>query len=310
VAAAGGLAYVSGAIAVVLVAIALLWVPAGSPGSGERTRRYVDGTLLFALGLVLVAFQLYMVTGRQGSLIEHNHAVKSVYPDDWHFWTYYLAQFGRAFGYTGYNGWIDGAFTLLALLPGAAIVGERALGRLARRPERAAEPAELIVTAAWLTALTYAGMIAFGRSGFSLDFKGWTQTAWLAKFRFHYWWVAAWVPALVLGLWLCVQRWWRGRSGLATLLTLVLGAVLLVPKSQAAWDYATATAAYGVEEALGDSCVLRALSTRTLDAPECRSHVVVPELQSQFLPRVEHDPWLLRHLRERVRRGGDLAPGP
>lgn len=98
---ASGLAYISGGMMVIAMALSALFVGiAGREGEGFRALRNTGIVLLIA-GIALMAFQLGMVGHYQGSLVEHNHAAASVYPNDRRFWLSAIAQFGMAMGYSG-----------------------------------------------------------------------------------------------------------------------------------------------------------------------------------------------------------------
>ena len=218
-----GLAYISGGLLVAsLGAACLLSDVRNSPG-GKRA-----AGIFLILGSALLLLQLILVWRVQGSLLDHNHAVPSIYPTDRRFWLFFFALYGRALGYAGQSAWINFALTILALLPSLLLGVERLL-TWNRRAARLTSPVlEVAVLYAGIGGATYAASVAFGRAGFvPADFSAFDLT-FVSKGRFHYWPIAAMVPYAWLG-WTVVAQRLRDTRALA--LQALTAALLIAPKS-------------------------------------------------------------------------------
>ena len=114
---ASGLSYISGGPLLMSLGIACIlhakriFNPRVDPAARA-------GWILFGLGVASLILQLVLVTQRQGSLLEHNHAVASVFPNDRRYWLFFLALYGRALGYDGTSVFIDAGLAALILAPG------------------------------------------------------------------------------------------------------------------------------------------------------------------------------------------------
>lgn len=219
-----GLAYISGGLLLASLGMAcLLAVGICSSPAGKRA-----AVILLALGSALLVIQLLLVWRVQGSLLDHNHAVPSVYPNDQRFWLFFFALYGRALGYAGTSSLINFALTCLTLLPSVLLGVERLL-RFKRRPASQPQPMlELVVLYAGIGGAAYAAAVAFGRAGFVPVTFGAFELTFVSKGRFHYWPIAAMLPYAWLG-WVGFAQ--RLRDTGAVALQVMTAILLLVPKS-------------------------------------------------------------------------------
>lgn len=249
-AAASGLAYISGGLLVLSLGIAC-W--ARTWGVLRAPLRRSPALLLIPAGIALLALQFVLVSHQQGSLLQHNHAVSSVYPTDQRFWFFFFALFGRALGYDGNCVPVDMMLTLLFVLP-APFLAWRML-----RPV-AASGVEESNTSSWWTLLYvyavaggvgYAAVVAFGRAGFVPADSSAQAIAALGKARFHYWPLAAMLPYCWLG-WAELAR--RAQTG-STALRAAIAVALVVPKSTMAMAHDYYISSYRDVAQTGAACI-------------------------------------------------------
>ena len=222
---ASGLAYISGGMMVIAMGLSALFVGlAGRNSEGFLALRN-SGIALLVAGITLMAFQLAMVGHYQGSLVEHNHAAASVYPNDRRFWWSAIAQFGMALGYSGQSPWINAGLALIAIVPGAII----AVGVIVRwHNGQSIERPGLVLAIIYATvaATIYAAVVAFGRAGFIDAGAPAADVIAVAKARLLFWPISALLPFLFLG-WVEATRNWGHRR----LIPALMAIVFLVPKS-------------------------------------------------------------------------------
>jgi hypothetical protein len=230
---ASGLAYISGGLMTLCLALGFLLAQADVLRRDWHDRRLRQILLIGVLGAALLGLQIFLVTYKQGSLLDHTHATRSILPDDRRFWLFACAQFGRALGYFGTSAPVDAALTLVALVPAAAIGVERLVYGLVRG-EPAQRPAMTALTLyAGIAAVAYTAAVALGRAGFGAPDASAATMIEIAKGRFHYWPVAALLPFLWLG-WVDLALRWHGRLPRAALAAAALA--MLLPKSPRSWD--------------------------------------------------------------------------
>lgn len=261
--AAAGLAYISGGLMIACVGAGLLLAQA------DRWQRLRDSQvrtawLITLLGAAFLLLQVWLVSTHQGSLVKHNHAVGSVYPNDPRFLYFVTALFGRAAGYTGTNIVVDSTLMLLALFPALLLAAERLWNGLIRR-----QPAENpLLTAlplcAAAAALTYAAAVAFGRAGFHDPIYPQPSITGAAKLRFHFCTIAALLPMMWLG-WVELVR--RGR--LATSVAAVVALFLILPKTVSSWRVADDLQAVREQLNEGAYCASAALHSPSNPAVIC-----------------------------------------
>jgi len=227
---ASGISYISGGLLLISLGIACMM---------NRNRFFAmrsdplarAGWTLLVLGAASLILQLTLVTHQQGSLLEHNHAVASVYPNDRRFWFFFFALYGRALGYTGQSALVDISLAALVLLPGI-VFGIKQL--IAAKGDRA--PREMWTMLAIYAAIgtaSYAAIVAFGRAGFVPPTASTADIVTFGKARFHYWPVAAMLPYAWLGWAELVQR-----PGLSTSpLRAITAFLFLAPKSLLAFNH-------------------------------------------------------------------------
>lgn len=234
---AAGLAYISGGLMLAAVGMGLLLAHADS--EGRRLPAFRASLLLLIFGVALLALQLWLVNKTQGSLLEHNHAVASVLPNDVRFWIFIVALFGRAAGYAGLNIAVDILLLIVAVLP-AVFIGIERLWNGVIRGQACERPFLTgLILAATAAALVYAAAIGFGRSGFVAADQPAFIVALVAKSRFHFWTIAALLPLLWLG-WVELALRWRYRLDrrIATTGLALAALILVMPKSLAPFKLA------------------------------------------------------------------------
>lgn len=228
---AAGLAYISGPILFISLAIAslvakiLLWFHARSevPTEGNQDIDYWSPPLLTLglTGVTTMLLQLGIVISRQGSLLEHSHASATILPTEARFWWFLAALYGRATGLPGTPVWLD-LLMLILFLVSFIFLAFIAYWRPFSTHEK---QTLLIALACGLGGLFYACMVSAGRSGLaSMDATSWAQVAYYAKSRFHYWWFAALLPiffALTLDF-VKINAAWRRRLIIPLILLLVV----------------------------------------------------------------------------------------
>jgi len=187
------------------------------------------GWILLGFGVASLILQLILVTQRQGSLLEHNHAVTSVFPNDRRYWLFFLALYGRALGYDGTSAFIDAGLAALILAPGLFLGMRRLVAGSADSGSRGISP--MLATYAAIGSATYAAIVAFGRAGFIPADASTAAAVAFGKSRFHYWPIAAMLPYVWLG-WVEIAQHLRYRSAILH----IAAAGLLLPKSLAVFD--------------------------------------------------------------------------
>lgn len=227
-----GLAYISGGLLIASLGIAcLLVLEIRNSAAGKRA-----AGILLVLGFVLLAIQVLLVWRVQGSLLEHNHAVPSVYPNDRRFWLFVFALYGRAVGYAGQSTLINFSMMVLTVFPSLLLGMERLLRANRSATTQILPMLEVAVIYAGIGGAVYAAVVAFGRAGFvQVDFNA-ADLAFVSKGRFHYWPIAATLPYAWLG-WTALAERLRNRA--ATGLQLSAAVLLMVPKSLTPLAHAT-----------------------------------------------------------------------
>ena len=253
---ASGLAYISGGLLLISLGLASVLVYIRSEHTRLASAIGRTGWILLSLGVALLLVQIVLVTHRQGSLFEHNHAVAEVYPNDRRFWIFFFALFGRALGYTGLSSLIDAALAFLILSP-ALLLGVE--WTLMRRGNDAAESRPwwvLLALYAGIGSATYAAAVAYGRSGFASSDASVAQIVAMGKGRFHYWPIAAMLPYVWLGWADIAQRVHKGGKALY----LVIATLLLMPKSLLAYAQTSTLLAVDNFARYGAHCVVANLA--------------------------------------------------
>lgn len=253
---ASGLSYISGGVLLMSLGLACAAVANRlTPARADPPSR--AAWILFIIGAAALALQLVMVTRVQGSLLEHNHAVASTYPNDPRFWLFFFALYGRALGYTGPYTLIDVALAALTLFPAAFYVVGRLAGARGTAIPDSRRAWVMLAIYAGIGSATYAGIVAFGRSGFVPETASAAEIVLFGKSRFHYWPIAAMMPYAWLG-WAALTERMKSRSAA---LYRTIACLLLLPKSATAFDHnpallytrsMTKTGAHCVVEHLAD----------------------------------------------------------
>lgn len=261
---ASGLAYISGGMMILSLGMAYLL----ATGLRRATKSEIRvGILLLSMGVVLLVLQFSLVSIRQGSLLEHTHHAASVYPNDRRFWLFFFALYGRALGYGGTWTPVDMLLTGLVLFPPIVLCLQQLRFAFKGGVSDTRPTWIFLALYAGIASATYAGSVAFGRSGFAdANLTANTITA-MAKARFHFWPVAAMLPYAWLG-WSALLQRARVRTG-ATAAAVFIGAIMLAPKSLPLLDQVSALRSAKGEENAGARCA----ATHLANADAVRSVV-------------------------------------
>jgi hypothetical protein len=202
-----GLAYVSGAL--LFVTVALAWM-AARPATLNPSQ-YRGHPVAWYVGipaLLTLAVQLWLVTTTQGSLVERSHAGEMSWPTQERFWAFMAGLFGRTAGIP--DGWLafDALVLLSMILLGGCIL-VHTVGWHFRRDD-APDPAAAVSLVLFAGAFAYAALVAAGRAALGTESADAVTIANIAKWRFHYWWLAAMLP---LGAAIALDVLSRGRRG-------------------------------------------------------------------------------------------------
>lgn len=213
-----GLAYISGAV--LLLAFAIGYLIGERPGlDRERWRAQSAPLIIGAVALATLLIQLTLVSQHQGSLLEHNHATATVYPDDPRFWAFQIGLVARALGATGRFIWLDVALYVLVIAAAATL--------LWRSRQALAEQERFSVSVClgfFSAAFIYTCVVASGRAGFAPAEAPWLHAVAVSKARFHFWWITA---LLAIPLATVAQHVMAGRSWLRAFVRGGVGALMI-----------------------------------------------------------------------------------
>ncbi len=273
-----GLSYISGGMLIMSLGAAVLLMPDWRrPVAGTRQ----TGLILLGLGAALLILQLVIVSRLQGSLLEHNHAVASVYPNDRRFWLFFFSLYGRALGYTGTYAAIDILLTLLTLFP-AVLFGLERLRVLRGKNNLPLNPTwQMLALYAGIGSITYAAMVAFGRAGFISANGSVVDIVTVGKLRFHFWPIAVMLPYAWLGWMEIAQRLQRGTHALAAL----VATLLLMPKSLVAFGHTSYLIAADDLTRTGAHCVVAHLTEIQANHPVVCTALTASQLDMGVMVR-------------------------
>ncbi len=252
-AAASGLAYISGGVMVMALGASTLFIGFFSAPPTHRKVLLGTGSLLLVAGAILLGIQFAMVDHYQGSLLQHNHAVDSVYPNDRRFWLSFFAQFGLAFGYSGTSVLLDAALAVLAITPAVILAIRLLTGYGDKRSDRPG--LLLVILYSGVAATLYAGIVAFGRAGFIDPLAAPEMIAAVAKGRLLFWPITALIPFFFLSWMELTRRWNRTH-----VFTVLVGGMFLWPKAPMAFDLITSFDFMASKSINGAYCVANAMA--------------------------------------------------
>lgn len=299
---ASGLAYISGGLFIIALAVALILAHADESRYRPWPPALHVGMWLLALGILLIALQIGLVGKSQGTLLDHTHASASVYPADHRFWLFVNGLFGRALGYTGHRPLLDAALAVLALAPAVMLGIQRAWKGFAHREPCERRMPVMLTIYAGVATVFYASAVAFGRAGLVAADASTEAIVWTAKARFHYWPIAAMLPFLWLGWAEIAYR--KHRQG--TILAAIAAFLMLVPKSYSPWDWVTSFRAIDNFAVRGAHCI----ATQFADDPNhvvCESITGPPINLAETMKRLRDDD---RALYRQIERYLELPPPP
>lgn len=229
-----GLAYISGAVMLVVMGATYVAVWWRHAWSSREWRRHAPAVSALAVGLTTSLVQLVLVMRAQGSLLDGTSASETVFPWDPSFWAFYLGVAGRSVGLPAAPLpmllVIAGIITVTPVIVWIALSEKRAT----RHPVTPYERFVLVFGTALVP--IYFALVSAGRAGLApsqsfrvvLDYGG---------ARFHFFWGSA-VLALVWLAWFAAMTSAAPaykRIGLVALV--VVTGVIAVPKSPSPWIY-------------------------------------------------------------------------
>lgn len=269
--AASGLAYISGGLMMLaLGAAGIVYGSRESNANGLDLHR--AGWWIAMLGAAFLLLQILLVNHHQGSLLQHNHAVASVFPTDHRFWIFFFALFGRAVGYTGTSAFVDMLFALLFVFPGLLFAYQHFFSRSRFDAADTNRIWRMLATYAGLGAVSYAAAVAFGRAGFIQPEASASAAVALAKMRFHYWPIAAMVPYVWLGWAEIAKPLQAGRA-----IRVVAALLLIAPKSTIAFAHEYFVSSVKDVSLTGAACVVEHLADVNSNRPVvCTSLTAAP----------------------------------
>jgi hypothetical protein len=248
-----GLSYISGSVLILSLGVASLLITDWR--SAVSASRRVSWILL-GFGVILLLLQLTLVTRQQGSLLEHNHAVASVYPNDIRFWLFLFSLYGRALGYTGLSPVTDMLLATLILFPAILFGIERLQALRGKSIPHTPNAVQLLTLYAGIASAAYSAIVAFGRSGFIPADSSIVDIVSLGKSRFHFWPIATMLPYVWLGWAEIAQRFRR----YATVFNATIATLMLMPKSFLAFAYSENLVAMDAIAKTGAHCVVAQLT--------------------------------------------------
>ncbi len=284
---ASGLSYISGGL--LMLSLGTACVLFGQrQAQAPASEIYRAGWLLALLGTALLILQIVLVNHQQGSLLQHNHAVESVYPTDHRFWLFFIALFGRALGYTGTYAPIDACLTFLFVFPATLFFLRRFLPKGTADEQESTPWWKLLSVYAGIGGVSYAVAVAFGRAGFIPADATTASAIAMGKMRFHYWPIAAMVPYVWLG-WAEIAKRLRGGRAIQS----IAAVLLLVPKSTIAFahDYYVSgvkdfslTGAACIVNHIGDAETQRPIVCTALTSAPLNLRPVIDRLRARHSP--------------------------
>lgn len=267
------LSYISGPLIIGAIAVSIIFVKARSIKEGKFDSHTILAIVLGCISTVLLVSSVLLLAKTEGPLVSHNHAVASVYPDDLRFWIFFSAQFGKAIGYLGQYTPIDALVVLFFLTPFFVAIPV-CIARLKSNADTDFDSSLFLIVFAGTCAVLYTAAVSFGRAGFipaGAD-KGLATS--IAKARFHYWWIASFVPYFLVG-WATMCRDFAHRHPFTARIVFVgVTVAILSPKSLVGWDYGAALRPEQDRVAAGAYCAIEnsrpqlALSQRSFTCPD------------------------------------------
>jgi hypothetical protein len=226
----GGFSHISGAFSaavVTLLAMAFWW----RVGPGQR-HEYSASALGFGSGAALsVPAQLWVIIVFQHGHVHRPDTPWST-PLDWEFWAYIVGKIGRSLGFdataSGFAFLISLVIAIVAILLALLFVWEL----VAQKSDRTDDQFAFVYCAICLSVFVYLGLVASGRTNLgSGDLERTVlQFFQFGQRRFHYFWVTALIPWIVLAAMHFTKRlygaeWQTAAAIMASLIVLAIFSV-------------------------------------------------------------------------------------
>lgn len=231
---AAGLAYISGAVMLVVLGAAYMAVWWRDLRSSREWRRHAPAISVLAIGLATSLVQLLLVMRAQGSLLDGTSASETVFPWDPAFWAFYLGVAGRSVGLQAAPLpvllAIAGVIAVAPVVVWFALSDRRATSHPVGRYERF-----VLVFGAALVPIYFA-LVSAGRAGLApsqsfrvvLDYGG---------ARFHFFWGSALLALVWLGWYTAMSSAAPAYKRSALVALVVVTGLIAVPKSPSPWIY-------------------------------------------------------------------------
>jgi hypothetical protein len=201
IAVSSGLAYISGAVAMTALGVALVAVDLGFRRASIDTEGYANlrskALVVLSLGILTFAVQLALVLGPTSSMPGPPLAT----PLDWQFWTFFLNQAARGLGDSGFDpAALPRAIVINVVLFGLLISSMALCGLRVFRGTHDSRDLHYLVIAGGilLPLLGYLAVVSAGRGNFQGHDSVIAVTR-MAKARFHYWWLAPLITVAAVG---------------------------------------------------------------------------------------------------------------
>lgn len=201
---AAGLSYISGALVFVALTAAYLALTPHALVPSQHRRR----PILWYVGIPAIlasTLQIWMVSTRQGSLLESSHAGAMSWPWEGNFWWFMSGLFGRSFGVPSGLLAMDIALMMATMILAVLVL----VVAIRHRKQRSAGGHVFVAVGLFACAFAYSAIVSAGRAALGTADMPPQTIADIAKWRFHYWWLAAILPlaiAITLNTWLARRR--------------------------------------------------------------------------------------------------------
>lgn len=263
---AAGLAYISGAVLLMVLGAVYMAVWWRDLRSSKAWRRHAPAIAVLVVGMVTSIVQLVLVMRAQGSLLEGTSASETVFPWEPSFWAFYLGVAGRSVGLE--TAPLPVLLAIGGLIAVAPVVVWFALADRRATSHRVGKYDRFVLVFAAALVPIYFALVSAGRAGLApsqsfrvvLDYGG---------ARFHFFWGAALLALVWLG-------WYRALSSAAqpyqrtALVALVVTTGLIaVPKSPSPWIYASHFELRRINFVRTEGCISSHVRGNDLDTVLC-----------------------------------------